>query len=104
MLDRGNILPIPDVESLPFYPSILTLVLCLGVTYWGEGGGYVTVPRDLEFCTNVRHPCYISPNEMNILDRFRHVVEMNILDRFRQAVASASLRQEPLPKTKPISH
>ena len=32
----------------------------------GGGGGYVTVPRDLEFCTNVGHPCDTSPNEAEV--------------------------------------
>ena len=27
---------------------------------------YVTVPRDLEFCTNIRHPCDTSPNEAEV--------------------------------------
>ena len=34
-----------------------SLEMHFGVTYWGRGR-YVTVSRDLEFCTNVRHPCY----------------------------------------------
>ena len=41
----------------------------------GGGGGYVTAPRDLEFCMNVRQPCDTSPNKQEV--RSRMTIEPN---------------------------